>query len=113
MTKKVYNGIIFLEIANDFKASLKEKSVKTLLAMLLIMPIAMSSVVAGEKEAFTLRINDQGLWCGKFYANSYTTLKRYQCKTRVEWEELGVNFPKPKTVVLGPPILGGDVNIRG
>ena len=80
---------------------------RALLAMCLFMPLTMSSVVAGEKEEFNLVKNDQGQWCGKVYLNKWTTVKRYKCKTREEWEELGYYFP------VSIPKLEEGVSIRG
>ena len=56
--------------------------------------MTMSSVVAAEKEEFDFKLNDQGKWCGKFYSNRWSNNMRYQCKTRKQWEQLGVSFPK-------------------
>ena len=92
---------------------------KALLAALMIMPLTMSSVVAGEKEKMELdfKLNDQGKWCGKFYSNRWSNNMRYQCKYKDEWERLGVTFPDTvpefKRVVIGEPILGADAKIRG
>ena len=72
---------------------------KALLAALMIMPMTMSSVVAGEREEFTLAKNDQGQWCGKVYLNKWTTVKKYRCKNKEEWEALGYNFPIKKIVL--------------
>ena len=81
------------------------------------MPLTMSSVVAGEKMELDFKLNDQGKWCGKFYSNRWSNNMRSSCKTQEEWEKLGINFPDTtpefKKVVIGEPILGGDVKIRG
>ena len=73
-----------------------------LLAVLLVLP---NVALAYEKEELTLTLNSEGLWCGKHYANKWSSYKKYQCKTRKEWEKKGVKFPKSKRVILGPPIL--------
>ena len=86
---------------------------KTFLAMCLFMPMTMSSVLASEKTderiSFGLKLNDQGKWCGKFYSNRWSNNMRYQCKTRKQWEELGVSFPdevpEMKMVDLEAPIV--------
>ena len=95
----------------------KEKPVRALLAMLLIMPITMSSVVAGEKMSMDFTLNEEGEWCGEFYANRWSNKMKYQCKTQEEWERLGVNFPEEtpqfEKVLIGEPILGDNVFIRG
>ena len=93
MTNNLYTGIIFLEIKVISKIHRKEKTVKALLAALMIMPMTMSQVVAEEKESFDFKLNDQGKWCGKFYSNRWTNNLRYQCKFQDEWERLGVTFP--------------------
>ncbi len=80
---------------------------RAFLAMCLFMPLTMSSVVAGEKEEFSLVKNDQGQWCGKVYLNKWTTVKRYKCKSQEEWEELGYYFP------VTVPELKEGVSIRG
>ena len=77
---------------------------KAFLAMCLFMPLTMSSVVAEEKEEFTLVKNDQGQWCGKVYLNKWTTVKKYKCKSEEEWEALGYNFPV-REIVLPEDIL--------
>ena len=77
---------------------------RAFLAMCLFMPLTMSSVVAEEKEEFSLVKNDQGQWCGKVYSNKWTTVKRYKCKTQEEWESLGYNFPI-REIVLPEDIL--------
>ena len=66
---------------------------KALLAALMIMPMTMSQVVAGETESFNFKLNDQGKWCGKFYSNRWSNNLKYQCKFQDEWERLGVKFP--------------------
>ena len=90
---------------------------RAFLAMCLFMPLTMSSVVAGEKMELDFKLNDQGKWCGKFYSNRWSNNMRYSCKTQKEWEKLGIDFPDTtpefKKVVIGEPILGGDVKIRG
>jgi hypothetical protein len=73
-----------------------------LFAVLLVLP---TIVLAQEKEEFTLTLNSEGLWCGKHYMNNWSSTKRYQCKTRKEWEKKGVTFPASRKVILGPPIL--------
>lgn len=89
---------------------------KALLAVMLIMPMTMSSVVAAEKEEFDFKLNNEGKWCGKFYSNRWSNSKRYSCKTQKQWEKLGITFPEHtpefKRVVIGEPILRGD-SIRG
>ena len=93
---------------------------KTFLAMCLFMPMTMSSVLASEKTderiSFGLKLNDQGKWCGKFYSNRWSNNMRYQCKTRKQWEELGVSFPEEvpemKMVDLKAPIVDSAA-IRG
>lgn len=70
---------------------------RVFLAICLFLPM---TVVAVEKEEFSLVKNDQGKWCGKVYINKWTTVKRYKCNSQEEWEKLGYNFPiaipKPK-----------------
>ena len=81
--------------------------------MCLFMPMTMSSVLASEKTderiSFGLKLNDQGKWCGKFYSNRWSNNMRYQCKTKKQWEELGVSFPdevpEMKMVDLKAPIV--------
>ena len=93
---------------------------KTLLALCLFMPMTMSSVLASEKTdekiSFGLKLNDQGQWCGKFYSNRWTNHMKYQCKTRAQWEKVGVTFPdevpEMKMVDLEAPIVDSAV-IRG
>ena len=89
---------------------------KALLAALMIMPMTMSQVVAGETEEFNFKLNDQGKWCGKFYSNRWSNLKRYSCKYQDEWEKLGVKFPDTeemqKMVNFDTPIVSGG-SIRG
>ena len=93
---------------------------RTLLALCLFMPMTMSSVLASEKTdkriSFGLKLNDQGQWCGKFYSNRWSNHMRYQCKTKKQWEELGVSFPdevpEMKMVDLEAPIVDSAV-IRG
>ena len=93
---------------------------KTLLALCLFMPMTMSSVLASEKTderiSFGLKLNDQGKWCGKFYSNRWSNNMRYQCKTKKQWEELGVSFPEEvpemKMVDLKAPIVDSAA-IRG
>ena len=95
----------------------KEKTVRAFLALCLFMPMTMSSVLAGEKIEFNFKPNEKGEWCGKFYSNRWSNSLKYQCKTREKWEKLGITFPEdtPKfeRVVIGPPILGDNVLIRG
>ena len=88
---------------------------KALLAALMIMPMTMSQVVAGETESFDFKLNDQGKWCGKFYSNRWSNNMRYQCKFQDEWERLGVKFPdemQEKMVDFDTPIVSGG-SIRG
>ena len=117
MTNNLYTGIIYLEIKMISKIHRKEKTVKALLAALMIMPLTMSSVVAGEKEKMELdfKLNDQGKWCGKFYSNRWSNNLRYQCKFKDEWERLGIKFPdemQEKRVDFDTPIVSGG-SIRG
>ena len=77
---------------------------RAFLAMCLFMPLTMSSVVASEVEEFSFKKNDQGLWCGKVYTNKFSTLKKYRCKSKEEWEALGYNFPV-REIVLPEDIL--------
>jgi len=88
--------------------------VKALLAALMIMPMTMSQVVAGETESFNFKLNDQGKWCGKFYSSRWSNNLRYQCKFQDEWEKLGVKFPdeQEKMVNFDTPIVSGGT-IRG
>ena len=89
---------------------------KALLAALMIMPLTMSQVVAQETEEFNFKLNDQGKWCGKFYSNRWSNLKRYSCKYQDEWEKLGVKFPDTeemqKMVDFDIPIVDSAI-IRG
>ena len=89
---------------------------KALLAALMIMPMTMSQVVAGETESFDFKLNDQGKWCGKFYSNRWTNNLRYQCKFQDEWERLGVKFPDTeemqKMVDLDIPLVDSAI-LRG
>ena len=93
---------------------------RTFLAICLFMPMTMSSVLASEKTderiSFGLKLNDQGQWCGKFYSNRWSNNMRYQCKTKKQWEELGVSFPdevpEMKMVDLEAPIVDSAA-IRG
>ena len=116
MTNNSYTGIIFLEIKVISKIHRKEKTVKALLAALMIMPLTMSQVVAGEKAEFDFKLNDQGKWCGKFYSNRWSNNLRYQCKFQDEWERLGVTFPDTeeleKMVDFDTPLVRGGT-IRG
>lgn len=89
---------------------------KALLAALMIMPMTMSQVVAGETESFDFKLNDQGKWCGKFYSNRWSNNLRYQCKFQDEWERLGVKFPDTeemqKMVDLDIPLVDSAI-LRG
>ena len=116
MTNNSYSAIIFLEIKVISKIHRKEKTVKALLAALMIMPLTMSQVVAEEKAEFDFKLNEQGKWCGKFYSNRWSNNLRYQCKFQDEWERLGVTFPDTeeleKMVDFDTPLVSSGT-IRG
>lgn len=64
----------------------------SLLALASAFTLLFASTASAEKTELVFEKQDNGTYCGTWYKNRLSDRMVYSCKTRSQWEKLGVNF---------------------
>jgi hypothetical protein len=64
----------------------------SLLALASAFTLLAASTVSAEKTDLVFEKQANGTFCGTWYKNNFSDRMAYSCKTRTQWEKLGVNF---------------------